>query len=56
MHTRTHTLAAPAAAAAAKATTVNELRGTTVPFTTLQHAVNRNMIASLAVSDECVTV
>eukprot|EP00983_Pelagomonas_calceolata_P076232 1153330-Pelagomonas_calceolata.AAC.4 len=43
--------AAPAAAAAGpKPTTVNELRGTTVPFTTLQHAVNRNMLASLAVS------
>jgi len=44
--------AAPAAAAAGpKPTTVNELRGTTVPFTTLQHAVNRNMLASLAVPE-----
>lgn len=45
--------AAPAAAveAAAKSagTTVSELRGTTVPFTSLQAAVSRNMIESLKV-------
>jgi hypothetical protein len=43
---------APAVEAAAKAagTTVSELRGTTVPFTSLQAAVSRNMIESLKVS------
>ena len=45
--------AAPAPAmkeAAAKAgTTVAELRGTTVPFTSLQAAVARNMLESLKV-------
>lgn len=42
---------APAVEAAAKAagTTVSELRGTTVPFTSLQAAVSRNMIESLKV-------
>jgi hypothetical protein len=29
---------------------VSELKGTTKPFTGLQQAVNKNMIASLAVS------
>ena len=40
---------APAVAAAAKAagTTVSELRGKTVPFTSLQMAVSRNMLESL---------
>ena len=43
---------APALEAAAKSagTTVSELRGTTVPFTSLQSAVSRNMIESLKVS------
>ena len=42
---------APAVQAAAKlaGTTVSELRGTTVPFTSLQSAVSRNMIESLKV-------
>ncbi len=31
--------------------TVSDLSGTTKPFTTLQQAVNRNMIASLAVPE-----
>jgi pyruvate dehydrogenase E2 component (dihydrolipoamide acetyltransferase) len=55
--------AAPAAAAAAApapaapaalaptATTVSDLAGTTVPFTSLQQAVSRNMIESLAVPE-----
>ncbi len=43
---------APAAAAApAKGTTVSELRGTTKPFTGLQQAVVKNMLASLAVPE-----
>ena len=42
---------APAVEAAAKSagTTVSELRGTTVPFTSLQTAVARNMLESLKV-------
>ena len=44
--------AAPAAAAAAPpATTVSQLRGTTVPFTPMQLAVAKNMNASLAVPE-----
>jgi pyruvate dehydrogenase E2 component (dihydrolipoamide acetyltransferase) len=42
--------AAPAAAAVAK-TTVSELRGTTVPFTSMQLAVSRNMMESLKVPE-----
>ena len=44
---------APAMAAAAKSagTTVSELRGTTVPFTSLQTAVSRNMLESLKVAN-----
>ncbi|KAK9826444.1 hypothetical protein WJX81_006580 [Elliptochloris bilobata] len=44
---------APAMAAAAKAagTTVAELRGKTVPFTSLQMAVSRNMVESLKVPE-----
>ena len=41
--------AAPAPAAAAEKTTVDALRGTTVPFTTLQKAVVNNMNESLKV-------
>lgn len=40
---------AAAPAAPSKDTTVSELRGTTKPFTTLQQAVSRNMMASLSV-------
>lgn len=43
--------AAPAAAAAPESTSVSELKGTTVPFTSLQQAVSRNMIDSLAVPE-----
>jgi len=43
--------AAPGPAPAVKPTTVSELRGTTKPFTSLQQAVNKNMIASLAVPE-----
>jgi pyruvate dehydrogenase E2 component (dihydrolipoamide acetyltransferase) len=42
--------AAPAPAPAAK-TTVSELKGTTVPFTSLQAAVSRNMLESLKVPE-----
>ncbi|KAJ9508598.1 hypothetical protein QJQ45_012141 [Haematococcus lacustris] len=48
------TFAAPArapAAAPAASTSVSQLRGTTKPFTALQQAVNKNMIASLAVPE-----
>jgi hypothetical protein len=37
------------AAAKSAGTTVSELRGTTVPFTSLQSAVSRNMLESLKV-------
>ena len=45
---------APAMEAAAKSagTTVSELRGTTVPFTSLQTAVARNMLESLKVDTQ----
>ena len=45
---------APAVEAAAKSagTTVSELRGTTVPFTSLQTAVARNMLESLKVGTQ----
>ena len=45
---------APAVEAAAKSagTTVSELRGTTVPFTSLQTAVARNMLESLKVDTQ----
>jgi pyruvate dehydrogenase E2 component (dihydrolipoamide acetyltransferase) len=47
--------AAPAAAAlapsAAAGTVVSQLKGKTKPFTTMQQAVNRNMIASLVVPE-----
>lgn len=44
---------APAVEAAAKSagTTVSELRGTTVPFNSLQSAVSRNMLESLKVGE-----
>eukprot|EP00204_Picochlorum_oklahomense_P001139 CAMPEP_0118807548 /NCGR_PEP_ID=MMETSP1161-20130426/35530_1 /TAXON_ID=249345 /ORGANISM="Picochlorum oklahomensis, Strain CCMP2329" /LENGTH=442 /DNA_ID=CAMNT_0006736921 /DNA_START=68 /DNA_END=1396 /DNA_ORIENTATION=+ len=43
--------AAPAPVAAPEATSVSDLKGTTVPFTSLQQAVSRNMIESLAVPE-----
>lgn len=43
--------AAPSDAPAAKPAAVSGLRGTIKPFTALQNAVNKNMIASLAVPE-----
>jgi len=43
--------AAPVAKAAPESTSVADLKGTTVPFTSLQQAVSRNMIDSLAVPE-----
>lgn len=43
--------AAAPAPAAVQGTVVSDLKGTTKPFNALQHAVNRNMIASLAVPE-----
>lgn len=50
--------AAPAALAAAQAagTTVEELRGTTTPFSAMEKSVAKNMQASLAVAEFRATV
>lgn len=50
--------AAPAAIAAAEAagTTVEELRGTTTPFSAMEKSVAKNMQASLAVAEFRATV